>query len=612
MPGIVGLLTMVESEDSHHLLDDMSSSMMHETFYKKATHIDNSRGWFCGSVAFLGSSANCMPVYNEARDIVLLMAGECFCDRNTPVSFCSTNKHIAPEIVLKLYEQYGVAFTKYLNGWFSGVILDARRDNALLFTDRYGIQKLYTYYENDTLVFASEVKALLKGFPKLKNIEMKNIAEYICYDCVLNNRTYFSGIEILPGGHFLTYSQGKIKTECYFDPSSLEHRSRLNASDFEEQLGDTFKTAVSRYLGGEKTALALTGGMDTRLIMSCLPSAKSDTLTTLTYGGMYRDSRDVMLARKVAGSCGLDHNVIRLGSEFLSRYPEQALRGIYISDGMADVTTLDMVYLANCARLYGQTMVMGTFGSQVLGRVKRALRYRLPNDELFNEDFKTYINNSSNGLQEFQHEHNLTYVLKREIPWYWSRFSVPQMSQMDIRHPFLDNDFIEMLYSAPEEGYDGSVFEVAAIKKFNRDLLDIRTNNGEFGKTIPLLSPMIKNFIKYRTLTEKTLNWDILPYSLHHAVAKLDAMVISPLHLNKLFLGVQYFRHYNMWFRRELAGYLEDVLLNQKTLSRPYWNAGFIKKMVKEHIGGRKRYFAEIRKVLTIELIHRVFIEGEH
>lgn len=612
MPGIVGFLNNIDKKDNQQLLDTMIQSMMHENFYKKASHIDYDRGWYCGSVAFDGSYADFGPFFNDARDIALLLTGECFCDRNTNTAFSGNGYYLDPKYILVLYEKEGPGFVKHLNGWFSGIILDARNETVLIFTDRYSIQKVYYHYDNNgTLAFSSEIKALLKAFPNLKNIDMKNIAEYFCYDCVLENRTYFKNINVLPGGTSLSFSYGKIAQRCYFDPVDFENKPSMKKEEFFDQLSTTFESVVQRYTSGNKLAIALTGGLDTRLIMSCLPQDCS-SITTFTNGGMYRDSNDVRLAKKLTQSCGLSHNVVRLDSMFLSEYSKHALRGIYISDGLANATTLDSVFLSNSARKIAPIKVMGTYGSQILGRVKRALRYRLPNPELINESFKPYIEESSKVLHPFQQEHDLTYILKREIPWFWSRFSVPQMSQMDIRHPFLDNDVIDILFHAPKEGYDGSQFEISAISKFKPSLLDIRTNKGFVKSKRPLVNTAIQKFIQFRSLAEKTLNWDILPYSLHHTISKLDSMFLSPLHLNKTVLGVEYYTHYNLWFRRELANYIKEILFDQRTLSRPYWNAQFIKEMVKDHINGSKRYLAEIRKVLTIELIHRVFIDGDY
>jgi asparagine synthase (glutamine-hydrolysing) len=94
-----------------------------------------------------------------------------------------------------------------------------------------------------------------------------------------------------------------------------------------------------------------------------------------------------------------------------------------------------------------------------------------------------------------------------------------------------------------------------------------------------------------------------------HAVAKIDSWLISPLHFDRFFAGYADFRRYRTWFRDELADYLRDVLLGEKTLSRPYWNRKDLIRIVTDHINGKGTYLREIRKVLQIELAHRVLLE---
>jgi hypothetical protein len=179
-----------------------------------------------------------------------------------------------------------------------------------------------------------------------------------------------------------------------------------------------------------------------------------------------------------------------------------------------------------------------------------------------------------------------------------------------MRSPFLDNDLLNLLFQAPANGFDGSGFERDCIKRSRNELMGIRTNKGTGGSSSPLISKIAQVVIRTRALSEKALSWEAVPHALHHVVTRLDSLVLSPLQLTRLVVGFEYFRHYNLWFRRELAPYLKEILLDQRTLSRPYWNPMGLTKLVNDHINGRGRYLAEIRKVLTIELILRTLIEG--
>lgn len=605
MPGITGILAKQKNPHAASLLQAMLQSMMHEPFYTSARHIDHEEGWFAGSVTFTDP----MPRFSADRSLVLFLAGECYGEDG---SASRHNGHKADssraDLVLRMYEKEGPAFVARLNGLFSGVILDKNTGKCLIFTDRYGLRKLYFHEDASGFYFASEAKALLGALPALRSAAARSVAEYLCFDCVLGGHSYFPGIDCVPGAALWTVANGRVSKTSYFDPCQLENRAPLAPQSFFEQLESTFHKAVSRCLDSEKVSLALTGGLDTRLIMANLPD-NCHNLTTFTLGGMYRDTMDVRIARKISRICELQHQTVRLDKSFLSDYAKHAAHSVYVSDGLADATVVDSIYLNHLARQIAPIKLTGAFGSQVLGRVKRALRYRPPTPELINGDFAPFLAAASDELLASKDEHNLTYCIHKEIPWYWSRFIVPEMSQLTIRLPFLDKDFIDLLYQAPSQGFDGSRFEVSAIAKCRTGLMDIRTNQGAGGRCPAVVSRAVKAFIRARALTEKSFNWDVLPHSLQHAAAKVDTFLLSPLHLDRLVRGWEFFRHYNFWFRRDLSPYLKEMLLDSRTLSRPYWNPKYVEKTVNDHISGRRNNLSDIRKVLTIELIHRELLK---
>ena len=93
-----------------------------------------------------------------------------------------------------------------------------------------------------------------------------------------------------------------------------------------------------------------------------------------------------------------------------------------------------------------------------------------------------------------------------------------------------------------------------------------------------------------------------------HWLARLDNL-LSPLHLERLILGYNKFHHYRIWFRRELAQYVLDILSDKRTLARSYLNGKIVENMLSAHIRGNKNYTSEINMVLTLELINRLFMD---
>ena len=109
---------------------------------------------------------------------------------------------------LYVAEEMGCEFLEKLNGWFSGVLLDLREQKFVLFNDRYGVNRLYFHESAHGFYFSSEAKALLKILPGTRQLNLRSLGEVLCCEAVLENRSLFSGISLLPGGSSWVFSPG--------------------------------------------------------------------------------------------------------------------------------------------------------------------------------------------------------------------------------------------------------------------------------------------------------------------------------------------------------------------------------------------------------------------
>src|SRR5439155_7975299 len=214
-----------------------------------------------------------------------------------------------------------------------------REERVILFNYRYGLGRIYYHEHADGFYFSSEAKSLLRVLPRTRELELKGLGESCSCGCVLQNRTLFSGISLVPGGSIWIISPGqKPSRQTYFDKEVLEQQSSLDGLDFYQKLNETFPRVLRRYLQGEsRMAMSLTGGLDGRMIMAWASSLPG-TLPCFSFGGIYRDCADVTLARQIAKMCHQSHQVITVGSEFLHAFPALAEKAIYVSDGTMDVT----------------------------------------------------------------------------------------------------------------------------------------------------------------------------------------------------------------------------------------------------------------------------------
>ena len=128
-----------------------------------------------------------------------------------------------------------------LNGIFHGLLVDRARGTATLFNDRYGMHRVYYHEGKDAFYFAAEAKAILAVCPELRSADPRGLGEFVACSCVLENRTIFTDIHVLPGASLWSFRNGSIdKKTTYFLPREWEEQDLLEAEPFYLELRDVF------------------------------------------------------------------------------------------------------------------------------------------------------------------------------------------------------------------------------------------------------------------------------------------------------------------------------------------------------------------------------------
>lgn len=606
MPGIAGIISKRLGNAQEQDLRIMLNCMVHEPFYNSGIYVNHQLGLYVGWTCHRDSFADCMPVFNENKDVVLIFSGENFGDKETGQNLKGRGHEFDPlnaTVLIHLYEEEGEDFLKRLNGWFNGLLVDTQQGKTILFNDRFGMQRIYYHESQDEFVFASEAKALLSIRPHLRVIDFKGLGEYLTCGCVLQNRSLFSNIFLLPGGAAWKFQDSACaKKDHYFNPESWENQFFLERETFYEQFKETFQEVMPSYLEPDgSVGISLTGGLDTRMLMACVDRAPG-SMPCYTFGGMYRDSFDVSVSREVAQACRQKHYVLQLGREFLVNYPRLAEKSVYISDGCLDACSAYELYLNKLARGIAPIRLTGNYGSEVLRNV-RAFKAIPPGDGLLDPDFSVHTREAVKTFAEISKGHRLSFAVFRQAPWYgYGRLSVEQ-SQLTLRTPYMDNAVVALAYQAPEGATATREISLRLIADCNPALSKILTDRG-FGHASNFSSIASRIYREFLFRSDYYYN-----HGMPHWLAKIDT-TLSPLHLEKLLLGHHKFHHYRIWFRRELAEYMTDMLSDERTASRPHVkNPATLKKMVNDHMRGVRNCTSEINMMLSVELIYRLLIE---
>jgi asparagine synthase (glutamine-hydrolysing) len=594
LPGIVGLITKRLPAEAEGELRVMLESIRHEPFYLTGTWIDAAEGIYVGWVARQNSFSANMPVENERRDVTLVFSGEEFPEPDT-------RKGPGESYLVDRYDREA-DFPKQLNGRFHGLLADRTRGTAMLFNDRFGLQRLYYHEAKETFYFAAEAKAILKVRPELRRTDPRGLGEFIACGCVLENRSLFPSIHVLPPGSAWRFSNTTLeKKTTYFEPQEWEAQEALEPKAYYAELRDVFVRNLSRYFNGhERIGISLTGGLDTRIIMAW-HKAQPGSLPCYTFGSMYRDNEDVSLARRVAKICGQPHQVITVGKEFLSRFPHYAERSIYLTDACVDLGRSPDLYLNEKAREIAPVRIVGTYGSEMLLHAVM-FKAEYPAAGLYNAELGPQIQSAQATYEASLKIHPVTFVAFRQSPWHHYGVLGLEQTQVAVRSPYLDNALVKTVYKAPASVSVAVNQEARSklVQEGNPALANLRTDRGTRG----LDNVFARGLLNFTFKAEYAYD-----YGMPQWVAQVDHL-LAPLHLERIWLGRHKVFHFRVWYRDYLANYVGEMLLDPRSLARPYLNAAGVRKIVQGHLRGNRNYTTEIHRLLTLELTHRLFVDS--
>lgn len=598
MPGIVGLITRLPRQVAEPMLLRMVESLRHESFYVTRTWIDEELGVYVGLVAREGSFSANMPVCDERGETVLIFSGE---EYSGPA--VSGNQQVGPRYLLDRHQQ-DRAFPASLNGRFQGLLADRARGYALLFNDRYGMHRVYYHESADAFYFAAEAKAILAVRSELRRVDPRSLGELVSCGCVLENRSVFEGVQVLPPGSVWTFrSSAPAQKSFYFHPREWEEQTPLEDDRYYEELKSVFTHNLPRYFeGSERVGMSLTGGFDTRMVMAWqrLPAG---SLPCYTFGSSFRENRDVIIGRRVARACDQPHHVIVAGPELLAEFPRYAERTVYLTDGCAGTISAPVLYSTMKAREIAPVRMTGNYGDQIILRW-RAFKASKLRASLFHPEFSVHVKAGVETYLTATRIHPLTFAAFRQAPWFHYGLAALEHSQVTLRTPFLDNDFVRMNYRAPQSALTNNEVRLRLIAEGRPALRQIPTDRASDSSrrfTAALVGA-------YHELTFKAeYGYD---YGMPQLASRADHLV-SWLHLERLFLGRHKYYHFRVWYRDALSKYVREMLLDERTLSRPYWDRSGVEAVVRGHLDKGENYTREIHTLLTVELIHRLLIDRQ-
>jgi asparagine synthase (glutamine-hydrolysing) len=337
MCGIAGI---VSNKDAYLALDRMVASMAHRGPDGRGAMLRGIEGWTVGlghtrlSILDL-SNLGAQPMTDRHGEAALSYNGEVynFMDiRNELMSEGVTFKSRSDtEVILEGYLRWGLDIFPRLRGMFALAIWDGAKRKLVLARDSLGIKPLYVYCDGNTVLFASEIRALLASGLVPRKLDPAGIASYLSFGSVSAPRTIVEGVESLMPGDCIEIIPGDSLMICRSRFRARSERQRLPATRQEavEGLRGLLTDSVARHLVSDvPVGLFLSGGIDSTAIAAILGLKLRRPIQSFNVAFAEAEYTEGRFASAVASQCGTEHKELLLSESSMLAMMPDAIRSM--------------------------------------------------------------------------------------------------------------------------------------------------------------------------------------------------------------------------------------------------------------------------------------------
>lgn len=274
------------------------------------------------------------------------------------------------EVVLQSYIQWGEdAFLKF-NGMFSLAVWDGRSEELHLVRDRLGIKPLYYWEHGETIVFGSEIKAILRSGLVDARMNTRRLHEYLYYGTVGGEHTLFEGIAKLLPGHRLQKKRKGTTLKPYWSVFDISPCNDDESTATEKVRGLLDASAKRHLLSDVPVGIFLSGGIDSSAIAALASKHHPGRLQTYTAGFDFAGNKsELPKARSMAEYCDTDHHELHIQGDNVQEVIEQLVCAH--DEPFADAANIPLYLL--CEQLKGKVKVVlqGDGGDEVFAGYRR-------------------------------------------------------------------------------------------------------------------------------------------------------------------------------------------------------------------------------------------------
>jgi len=630
MCGICGKIGLNRADINENLIRRMCSVLRHRGPDDEGVYLSESRikvGLGHMRLSIIDPSpAGHQPMSNEDGSIWIVMNGEVYnfleLREDLEKKGHCFKSHTDTEVILHLYEDKGIDCLKELRGPFVFAIWDDKRKRLFVARDRVGKKPLFYLYKNQTLIFASEAKAILQDPEVSIEVNRPAITDYLSYGYTPTPESMFKGIMKLPPAHFMLYENGNIKMERYWQ-LDFSKKAKLSEPEYCNRIMDLLEDSTRiRLISDVPLGAFLSGGVDSSAVVYMMSRLRSK-VKTFSIGFEEQSHSELKYARIIARRFATDHHEYIVKPQAIELLPKLVW---HYNEPYADSSALPSYYVAQMTRQEVKVALNGDGGDEDFGGYERfmaaryaeffrkipaglrngtiALANMIPDSLEFKNSatrFKRFISIASRPYRE---RHYNWVTIFRD----WEKdnlFTKEFKKEIDRRDTF------SYLNRAFEECGTKDIIDLVMSTDIRTNLLDdllVKMDIATMANSLEGRSP----FLDYKMMefaasvpSSMKIKGTRLKYILKKALSKVLPREI--LSRGKMGFGIPI----DKWFRDELRDYSYEILMSQKCINRDYFKRESIKKLLDDHSSAKANNGARIWSLLNLELWHRIFIDGE-
>ncbi len=524
------------------------------------------------------------------------------------------------EVILNAYQHYGEDCVRHLRGMFAFALWDAARGKLLLARDRLGIKPLYYCRHADTLLFASEIKAILAA-GVAASFNRQILTEFLATRFIAGAETFYQGIEKLLPGTILTWTRDtgvrcrrywQLPTSLDTAPSSPLERAQLVRQDLEE--------AIKYHLVSDvPVGLFLSGGIDSSAIGALMARRTQGALHSFAVGFGERHCDELRYARLAAGAIGSRHHEVTLTSDaFFAALPRLVW---HEDEPIAFPSSIALYFVARLARAHVKVVLTGegadelflgynryrvTAWNERLGRpyngaLPQALRERVRHGvQRLPAPMRRYATRTFLGVRPGIR--NLLYENFSVFPQSWHGALLTDRS-LTARNPYRRE--LACFSDAP-----GGLLERMSYVDLQTYLVELLMKQDQMSMAASVESRV--PFLDHRFVERaaaipgryKLRGWRTKAV-LRDAVR--DLLPKEIMTRRKMGFPVPI----DAWLRGRYAALTESLVLGPRARARGLFEPSFVAHMLHEHRAGAANHADRLWLLMNLEIWQRVFLDGE-